>query len=255
MSTPLFVYESRQSPRTGHMVGCVGIKCGKCGKKAFHAAPDISWGRKIFRKKDWSIGLTTKGHRCPDCVELRTNGIVVATTDSVVPERRLPDPVEMKKGLEPEKPKNSILAEKLAEAMANAAPKAEQPKPATVEAKKAPKIELSLSDKRLIREELSRLYDEPAQSYRPGWSDMALAAALGMSVEAVAQVRSDYGPDSATPEPPKPAALVVDPEVITELKDLVSQAVIAADTAIEAGAQLETLMAKINAMTQEAGLA
>lgn len=142
------------------------IVCGVCsarevvinGTRGQHMPPEVV--AQKFQRQGWKVAQAPSGDRCPACSAKRRPAlkIVGGTT-----------------GQHQEEP------------MANAKPaepiEAHRPGPA---------VTITVDQKRRINAKLHEVWDGGATGYSRGWSDHAVAEALGVPRAAVAQIRSEF---------------------------------------------------------------
>lgn len=244
----LFMFEVKKVPG-GQATPCAGITCGTCPTTEWHAAPEASWGNRIFKSKGWSIGNRVGRHRCPECVgrEAALRYLAEAESQPAAPVTQ----------------EETALAAAFSKATEQTIANNPDPRPFVSQPALAEKIvamtsdirQPSLADRRRIRESVEEHYDEDKQRWDGDMTDAGLAHKLDVPRQWVTMVREMYGPDVNDSERTMHEAQTIRTrQRIQEAETLALNAKHMCETIFELSAKLETTMAALEIKRREIGL-
>lgn len=248
----LYMFEVKKVPG-GQATPCVGIGCGTCPTAEWHAAPEASWGNRIFKSKGWSIGNRVGRHRCPECVgreaALRFLAEAESQPEAPVTQEETAMAAAFKAASTPKEPEVPFLSSP-ATVFALAPVVAEKVVAMTSDIRQP-----SLADRRRIRESVEEHYDEDKQRWDGDMTDAGLAHKLDVPRQWVTMVREMYGPDVNDSERIMHEAQTIRTrQRIQEAEALALNAKHMCDTIFEISAKLETTMAALEIKRREIGL-
>lgn len=165
-----FKTESRPYGGDGQLVRMVGCRCRKCGKTSWVRTHSPGAGAAIFQGRGWLLGRAGAGTDVGPCCR-------TAAKPGMPKRQRIAAYNRIEDQLAEQPPVNTVLADKLTEALEQAEP-TETTMGASMTSDDAKVRQPTREQRRSILDALDTRYDQEAQRYRDDYSDLRVAEIL-----------------------------------------------------------------------------